>query len=254
MIRHGKKVGTLEVQLDRKETRYKHASVDVELRFDLYYGTFWAEFEGNWFSADTKDGLAAQIKTVATKALSLEWKRYILIDYAAKGWPLADEKIGRPEIQGRYHTYELGEDRSKFEDKAEKYVICGIELHWNICEISEPYTLPEDPKKKVRAKRTISVHAWGDDMGKEQISEPDEWEDDVLPPGTLLWTPEREALLVEIIAAFGKLDRRLLDLLSGDAAQLAAQIDAAAQTDASRLLTAPAETTPSPSQKKRRRA
>jgi hypothetical protein len=250
-LRRGKRIGTLEVQLDRKKTRYKHASVDVELRFDLFHGTFWAQWDGAWYHADTKDGLSAQIKIVATKALSIDWKRYILIDYEAKGWPLADEKIGRPEIQGRYHSYELGEDRSKFEDKDEKYAICGIELHWGICEISEPYALPEDPKKRVRAKRTVSVHAWGDDMGKEQISEPEEWEDDVLPPGTLLWTAEREALLVEIIAAFGKLDRRLLDLLSGDAAQLAGKIDAAAQTDTSRLLAAPG---PAPSKKRRRSA
>lgn len=236
---HGKKIGMLEVKLDRKKTRYKWASIDVELRFDIAYGTFWAQYEGNWYHATTKDALSAQIKIAATKALSIDWKRYILIDYAAKGWPLADEKIGRPEIQGSYHSYELGEDRSKFEDKDEKYVICGVELHWTICEISEPYTLPENPKQQVRAKRTISVHAWGSDAGKEQISEPDEWEDDVLPAGTLLWTPEREALLVRILAALGKLDRRLFDLFSGDAALLAGKIDAVTQTDASRLLAAP---------------
>ena len=248
--RYGKKIGTLKVTLDRKKTRYKWASVDVELRFDLHTGTFWAQYEGNWYSADTKDALAAQIKTVATKALSIEWKRYIQIAYEAQGWPIEDAKSGRPESSGRYHTFEIDGDRSTFGGDVEKFAICSIELHWNVCEISEPYPLPEDPKKSVRAKREVDVWGWGPDMGKEKIDEPDEWEDDVLPPGTLLWTREREALLTEILAAFGKLDRRLVDLFSGDAAQLADKIDAAAQIDPNRLLTAPAE--PKPTPKKRR--
>jgi hypothetical protein len=87
-------------------------------------------------------------------------------------------------------------------------------------------------------------------MGKEKIGEPEEWEDDVLPSGMLLWTPEREAVLAEIVASLGKLDARLLDLFTGDATALAGKIDAAAQTDPSRLLAAPAGPTP----KKRRRA
>jgi len=244
---HGKKIGTLTVKLDRKVTRYKWASINVELRFDISNGTFWAEYEGTWYDADTKAALTDKIKIAATKTLSLEWKRYILIDYEAKGWPLADEKIGRPAIDGRYHTYEIDEDRTKFDDSDEKYVICGIELHWTLCEISEPYALPEDPNKQVRAKRDVSISTWGPDMCKEQIGEPQEWEDDVLPPGLLLWTPDREALLVAVITAFGKLDARLIALFSGDAAQLTKQIDAAAQTDPSRLLAAP-----EPSQKKRR--
>jgi hypothetical protein len=237
----GKKIGTLEVKLDRKKTRYKWASIDVELRFDIHTGTFHAQYEGNWFHADTKADLTAQIRTAATKALSLEWQRYILIDYEAQGFPIADEKSGRPATSGSYHTFDIAEDRGKFDKDGEKHVICQIDLHWDICEISEPYALPEDPKKQVRAKRTVSLHEWGPDMGKEQIGEPDEWEDDVLPPGTLLWTAEREALLAEIIAAFGKLDARLVTLFSGDAMQLAGKIDAASQTDPSRLLSASAE-------------
>ena len=75
----GKKIGALEVKLDRKKTRYKWASVDVELRFEIANGTFWAQYEGTWFSAKTKDDLAEQIKVVATKSLSIEWKRYIQI-------------------------------------------------------------------------------------------------------------------------------------------------------------------------------
>lgn len=256
----GKKIGTLEVKLDRKKTRYKWASVNVELRFEITHGTFHAQYEGNWYSAKTKDDLAEQIKAAATKSLSIEWKRYIQISYEAQGWPIEDEKSGRPATSGQYHTYDLDDDRTKFDDKintanrSEKHAICAIELHWSICEISEPYALPEEPKKLVRAKRSVDVWRWGADVGKEKIGEPEEWEDDVLPSGMLLWTPEREALLAEIVASLGKLDARLLELFTGDAAALAGKIDAAAQTDPSRLLAVPVEPPPEPSKKKRRRA
>lgn len=259
MSKHpGKKIGTLEVKLDRKKTRYKWASVDVELRFEITNGTFHAQYEGNWYSAKTKDDLAEQIKIAATKSLSIEWKRYIQISYEAQGWPIEDEKSGRPATSGQYHTYNLDDARTKFDDKISnrrredaKHVICAIELHWTICEISEPYNLPEDPNKLVRAKREVGIWEWGPDTGSEKIGEPQEWEDAVLPSGTLLWTPEREAVLAEVIAALGKLDARLLELFTGDAPALAAKIDAAAQTDPSRLLAAPADLGPT---KKRRRA
>lgn len=248
--RYGKKIGKLKVKLDRKKTRYKWAEVEVELRFEIVNGTFYAQWEGNWLFAKTKDDLAAQIKVAATTSLSLEWKRYIQIDYEARGWPIEDEKSGRPATSGQYHTYEIHEDRTKFDERREKkHVICGIQLHWSICEISEPYSLPEDPNKLVRAKREVNVATWGPDTGKEQIDEPQEWEDAVMPPGTLLWTAEREKVLVEIITALGKLDARLLALFMGDAVSLANKIDAAAQTDPSRLLAAPTE----PEPKKRRR-
>lgn len=41
-----KKIDALEVKLDRKKTRYKWASVDVELRFEIPHGAFHAQFEG----------------------------------------------------------------------------------------------------------------------------------------------------------------------------------------------------------------
>lgn len=252
MNRPGKKIGTLEVKLDRKKTRYKWASVDVELRFEMTRGTFHAQYEGNWYEAKTKDELTEQIKAAATKALSIEWKRYIQIDYEAEGHPLEDAKSGRPAISGQYHTFEIDHDRGKFgrgHDENDPFAICGLKLQWTICEISEPYPLPEEPRKMVRAKREVSVWGWGADAGTEKIGEPEEWEDDALPPGTLLWTPEREAVLVEILAAMARLDAKLVDLFRGDAAALAGKIDAAI-TDASRLLAAPAAAPASP--KKRR--
>lgn len=250
-LRRGKKIGALEIKLDRKKTRYKHASIEVELRFDIESGEFWAQYDGNWYSADTKDELTAQIKAAATKALSVEWKRYIRIDYEAEGWPIADEKSGRPACDGTYHTFEIDHDRTKFGDEDEKFAICSLKLHWTIYEISEPYALPEEPKKHVRAQRLIDVWQWGADMGKEKIGDPEEWEDDAMPPGTFLWTSDREAFLAEMVAALGRLDRRFVELFSGDPDQLAGKIDAAAQTDASRLLAAP--TKPDAGQKKNRR-
>ena len=246
--RRGKKIGKLEVKLDRKKTRYKWASVDVELRFDITYGTFHAQYEGNWYSAKTKDDLSEQIKTAATKALSIDWKRYIQIDYEAEGWPIADEKSGRPAQNGQYHTFDIDEDRAKFRrvgyDADEKLVICAVKLQWTLCEISEPYSMPEEPGKRVRARRSVDVWSWGPDIGKEKIGEPEEWANDVLPPGTLLWTPEREAVLVGIVEALGKLDARLRELFTGDADKLAGKLDAAAQADPSRLLAAPADPEP----------
>lgn len=253
--RPGKKIGTLTVTLDRKKTRYKWASVDVELRFEMTRGTFHAMYEGNWYEAKTKDDLSEQIKAAATKALSIEWKRYIQIDYEAEGHPVEDPNSGRTAISGQYHTFEIEHDRSKsYGYGVEKYVVNAIKLQWTICEISEPYALPEDPKKLVRAKRDVSVRDYGSDRGSEQIGDPQEWEDAALPPGTLLWTPEREALLVDIVAAIGKLDERLVSLFRGDAEALAGKIDAAAQTDPSRLLAAPTDTATAATTKKRRRA
>jgi hypothetical protein len=239
VTQHGKKIGMLEVKLDRKKSRYQQVTVEVELRFDISTGDFWSQYEGNWYTAATKAALSEKIKIAATKSLSIDWKRYIQIDYEAEGWPIEDEKSGRPTHDGQYHTFAIDHDRSKFgrgRDSDEPFAICAVRLQWTICEISEPYALPEEPSKRVRAKRSVGVWAWGKEKGTEKIGDPQEWDDDVLPPGTVLWTAAREALLVEVIGALGNLDRRLVDLFSGDPKQLAGKIDAAVQTDAARLL------------------
>jgi hypothetical protein len=61
----GKKVGTLTVKLERKTTRYTHATVSVELRLDVHNGTFHAEYGGTWYDARTKDDLRAKIRQAA---------------------------------------------------------------------------------------------------------------------------------------------------------------------------------------------
>ena len=255
MSQRGKKIGVLTVKLDRKKSRYQQVSVDVDLRFDITNGTFWASYEGRWYDADTKDGLAEKIKVAATKALSVEWRRYIQVSYEAEGFPIADEKSGRPAMSGTYHTFQIDHDRSKFgrgRDEDEKYAICSVKLQWSICEISEPYALPEEPRKRVRATREVDVWAWGPDAGKEKIGDPTEWDDDVLPPGTLLWTPEREAILRMVVEALGGLDARLVELFSGDADQLARKIDVATSADARYLLAPPTQETKTSATKRRR--
>lgn len=251
---HGKKIGNLTVRLDRKTSQHTWASVDVELRFDIHTGTFYAQWDGAWYKADTKDALSNQIKIAATKAFSIVWRRYIQIDYEAEARPIEDPKSGRHASSGELCHFGI-DDRSTPHFDGDPFVICGINLHWSLCDFSDPYAPPENPKKQIRAKREVDIYRGGDNAGEEWLRDPEERDDDALPPGMLLWTPEREALLVEIIAALGKLDQRLVDLLSGDPSQLAAKIDAAAQLDPSRLLAAPSE--PPPTQtpnKKRRRA
>jgi hypothetical protein len=246
MSTRGKKIGKLTVKLDRKKSRYQWVEVEVELRFDIKDGTFWSQYEGVWYHAETKAALSEQIKDVATKALSIEWKRYIQISYEARSWPIEDVKSRRPACNGQFKELDL-HDRSKapklskFDRDDAEYVVCGLELHWSICEISEPYPLPEDSKKMVRAKREVGVWHYGTEKGQEHIGEPREWDDAELPAGTLLWTPDREAVLAEVVAALGKLDARLVELFAGDAETLAARIDGAT-TDPGRLLTSPAET------------
>lgn len=254
-LRYGKKIGTLEVKLDRKKDRYTRASVTTELRLDLSTGRFAAPWEGNWYTAESKKDLSEQIKKVATKALSLTWRRYLQVDYAAEAYPIDDPATGRPRTSGgNYKNLHLGDDRSALAadgPEDDSYAICEIKLRWSVCEISDPYPLPEDPKKMIRAQRDVETHAWGPDKGSEYIEDPTEWDDDVLPPGTLLWTPEREALLREVLQAFGRLDQRLVDLFSGDAALLAAKIDAATLTDPGRLLAAPTRPDALPPKKRR---
>jgi len=80
-------------------------------------------------------------------------------------------------------------------------VICSVELHWTICEISEPYDLPEESRKRVRAKRTVSTWGWGPDTGTEKIGRARGVGERRAATGHVLWTPAREALLVEILAA-----------------------------------------------------
>lgn len=245
-LRRGKKIGTLVVRLDRKKDRYHHAEVTTDLRFELSSGTFFADWEGKTYEAKSKDALSAQIKVVATKLLSFNWTRYIFIDYEAKGWPLEDEKVGRPTTDGQYTTFELDDVRGKI-DRYEKklFVVCGIDLHWSLADVSDPYPLPESPGTLVRSCRSVDVWNYGEKKGQQHFGEPREWKDATLPAGAVPWTPEREALLAKVLRALGRLDARMVELFQGSGDALAKRLDAA-QIDPSRLLATPNAEAPTP--------
>jgi hypothetical protein len=251
----GKKVGTLRVKLERRTSRYDYASVEVELRLDVHDGTFHAEYEGTWYDARTKDELSAKIRQAVQKTIDVEWSRYLVVDYEAKAWPL-DGDSGRPETSGHYETLSIDDDRALLarDPKADAWdrrsyarVVTSIGLHWQVCEFSTPYTLPEDKKKTVRMRREVDCQlTHRDDDGRETYREvvgaPSEQDDDKLPIGAVPWTAEREAFLREVLAALGKLDARMVELFRGDPDQLSRRLDVAVQQGSARLLVAPAPT------------
>lgn len=257
----GKKVGKLRVKLERKTSRYNYASIEVELRLDVHSGTFHAEYEGMWYDARTKDELSTKIRQTAQKTIDVEWTRYLVVDYEAKAWPL-DGDSGRPETGGHYETLSIDDDRATLarDPQADKWsgrnrtrVVTSIDLHWQVCEFSSPYTLPEDKKKIVRMRREVDCQLDDrDDDGhetyREVVGSPSEQDDDKLPVGAVPWTAEREAFLREVLAALGKLDVRMVELFRGDPDQLSRRLDAAVQQGSARLLAAPAPTSTMPAE------
>jgi hypothetical protein len=250
----GRKVGKLHVKLDRKKDRYNHAEVTMDLRLDAYTGMFYAEWEGTLYKDATKEGLSKQIKAVVTKSIEMTWTRYLVISYEAEQYFVEDERTGRPASQGQYRTLDIDDDRDKHvdrltysdpDDAKRTMATCGIKLQWSLRDVSDPYSLPEDRKKIVRSIRDVEQWSYGSSKGKriegERIGNPTEWDDAKIPTGYVPWTVEREALLRDIVNAIGQLDRRMADLLNGAPEDLAKKLDAAAQTDPSRLLAAPPE-------------
>lgn len=241
----GKKIGTLTVKLHRKVTRYQKASVQVEQRFDTCTGNFHASYEGVWFHATTQAELAEQLRGAIEKTIDLVWTRYLVVHYHAEAWP-TDGDSNRPNLNGHYERLNLDYDRAKlaadpdakrWQDTRYARVLTDIGLKWEICDFSEPYTLPEDKNKRVRMKRDVDRQLLDEDKGYEEvIGEPSEQDDDTLPDGCTLWTAEREAFLREVLVALGKLDARMVQLFRGDPGKLGKQLDAAAQLDPGRLL------------------
>jgi len=241
----GKKVGKLHVKLD-------YATLEVELRLDVHDGTFHAEYEGTWYDARTKDELSAKIRQAAQKTIDVEWTRYLVVDYEAKAWPL-DGDSGRPKTSGHYVTLSIDDDRAtlardpqadKWRNRNRERVVTSIDLHWQVCEFSTPYALPEDKRKTVRMRREVDCQLDNrDDDGhetyREVIGAPSEQDDDKLPVGAVPWTAEREAFLREVLAALGKLDARMVELFRGDPDQLSRQLDDAVHQGLARLLAAP---------------
>ena len=96
----------------------------------------------------------------------MRWTRYLVIDYEATQWPFEDEKTGRPMGHGQSRTCGMEADRDKLAwagyDQRRKMITCGIELHWSLCDVTDPYPLPEEPKKFVRSSRDIDARSGED--------------------------------------------------------------------------------------------
>lgn len=213
----GKKIGQLEIVLDRQKTRYRKASISVDLRI-RQDGTFVADYEGHRYTSQTQDDLRAQLKVAATKTLDVEWKRYLVVQYEARACKPFDFSCST--------SYGLGADRAELAGNdlqgylhEPRRLIVGIDLRWNIMEFTEPYALPEDSSKTVRMEREI------DEEG--EVGSASENDNDELPLGTVLWTAERQAFLVELQAAIGKLDAKMVALFGNPPDILAAKIDGA---------------------------
>jgi hypothetical protein len=250
----GKKVGKVAVKLDRQITRYRRAEISVELRLDSN-GVFHAKYESQWYEAATQSELTEKIRKAAERTIDLEWTRYLIVQYEATAWP-EDGDTGRPESTGGYETLSLDDDRGKLARDPEAVklshrlrdrVITSIDLHWVICDFSQPYALPEDKRRTARMRRDIDMQRVlpdeddGDCTYREVIGSPEEQGSDALPVGAVPWTAEREALLRDILKALGRLDARMVALFGGDPDRLARQLDAAC-ANPTRLLTTSEET------------
>lgn len=249
----GKKIGKLVVRLDRvlEKTRWsgsnRHAEFQVDLRFDLSRGDFHAQHEGKWYSAATKADLEAQIKKAVERTIEIEWDRYLVVDYSATAKPLDARGLPSTSTSNAFgidaDRQELVRYRGVRGDREERRLICGLEIAWEIVDYSRPWARPEDGKT-VRSQRDVSFYFKDEDGRRtgarrsklaEQIGDPVERDDDSLPTGAVLWTTDRERFLNEIVATLAAIDAKLVDLLRGDADELAAKLDSLAG-DPSRLL------------------
>lgn len=117
-------------------------------------------------------------------------------------------------------------------------------------DYTDPFELPEKPGTSVRMERSVSAYRdYEDDKVVWCEGTPNENDDDKLPPGTVLWTEEREEFLRSVLKALGDLDARMVGLFLGAPEELAKRIDDRVALGADRLLEAPV-----PAPKKGRRS
>lgn len=198
--------------------------------------------------ATTKDELSEHIRKAAERTIDLEWTRYLVITYEATAWPEQGDS-GRPRSNGSYSTLGISDDRAelmadpdgdRWSDRHTNRLITAIDLHWAVTEFTQPF-VPVGGPRPVRMQREVTREIDTDDERgttyHEEIASPIELDDDQLPPGAVLWTAEREALLRAVLAALGKLDARMVEMFRGDPDQLARRIDAAALNPARLLAT-----------------
>lgn len=234
--KHGKRVGTLTVRLDRVVGRGtisgpERSKVNVELGLDSL-GTFHASYDGKWHQAKTQAELIEKIRAAIDTAVEMVWRRYIVVKYTAESSEVDVTGLRTKSNSG--YEFDLYEDRAKLAGDPNSHydrdpkVIVGLKLDWNVVEYSDPFTQPENKTKSVRSKRTVYTVCGNEETGPvEHTGGVHEQDDDALPVGCMPWTEEREAFLRQVRDAIGKLDTRMVALFNGVGDELAKRIDRA---------------------------
>lgn len=231
----GRKVGKLCVWLKRdRGYRRGQGSVMKPLNLDDK-GWFHSEHDGISYKAQTQADLEEQLRAAIEKSISLEWDRYLVVNYEAEAHPLV-AGTRRAQEYGQVLRLGISDRRTnpltlcryrRGDEYAEECAITSIGLKWDVVEYSRPYAVPER-EGMIRSVR--AVHAAKPDSEREaerveHFGDPRELSDDVLPSGAVLYTPEREAILLGIAEAMRALDERLANLFAGPVDELAAKLD-----------------------------
>lgn len=230
----GKKVGELRVVLRRDRGRGEgRGQVMKPLRLDEK-GWFHAAHEGTHYKAETQAALAEMLRAAIEKSIDLVWDRYLVIHYEAEAHPLV-RGTRRAQEYGQVLRLGLVDKRTnplalrgtrRGDDYDEVCAIVGIELRWDVVEYTRPYNVPEreGPIRSVRAVHAAEPDSHFEEHRVEHFGDPREMHDDGLPSGTVLYTPEREEMLIGIVEALRLLDEKLAALFCGDATELARKL------------------------------
>lgn len=185
---------------------YREETARFVLRLDEKAGDFIAEHGDFWYVSKSREALQAKMDEVARFTSSLEWTRYIRIEYEATV-PYTDS------WRSYGSTTELGVD-----DKRDKNLpILGISLKWEIVEYSQAIHLPGDEGERYMMREVDK----DGDVKDEQESKTS------LPAGLVVWTSERENFLKGIRLAFADLDKKMIALFGGTPEQVAKRLDTA---------------------------
>lgn len=182
---------------------YRTKNATYTLRLDAKSGQFMVEHGDMLYVARTREALQAKMDEVSRITLALEWTRYISISYSAVTKHAA-----------RWSRNELGvADR-----RGKKTRIRGLSLSWEVVEYTGEFQIPG--QKPCRMKRAIDEAGLPSSEELETV--------DCLPDGLVAYSPERMAVLSSVLDVFTAIDARMIELLRGSSARVAAQIDAAA--------------------------
>lgn len=207
----GKKAGEMAVGVTGNEV------ARFELRVDTQAGTWIVVATDMMYTCSDKAILQSYMRELLRAQRKLNWTRYIVIDYEAEG-------------PGSFGS------RKRFTRKNREggdYEVAGIRLDWEVFDISDPVKHPGQTKamrkqRKVLSRGLVLDPNASNDADHDPIGYGYEsWmRDDELPKGSVSFTSERHALLVEVRKALGQLDSRLAGVFASTGEALALRIDA----------------------------